>query len=209
MSLQLSTLRTELRARLGLAGAADTFGPSQTMLNSILARAQNWLYWQYDWEQLRRTWTFATVANTQGYVFPVNGANETCEARKINDVWVGGAILREGVPPGLRSNVAVATPTRYWRADQLYLWQIPDIIYTVDVDGYKQLGSFAADTDTVTLDDEPVMELSIALGKQHYGQADGAAYLGLVNALIAKLNARDDVAGTVAPIESPTQAGAP
>jgi hypothetical protein len=201
VSAQLSTLRTELRARLGLAAAADTYGPSLTILNSFLARAQNWLYWQYGWEQLRRTWTFATVLGTQGYVWPTNGASEVCEPRKIVDVWLNNAgvalELREGVTAQLRADTSQKTPTRYWRADQIYLWNIPDAAYTVDIDGYMKLGAFAADTDTVTLDDEPVMELAIAMGKAHYRQTDSQGYLVMLSALIDKLNARDDVTGNV------------
>ncbi|MGH3632695.1 MAG: hypothetical protein ACRDTS_01060 [Mycobacterium sp.] len=202
MSAQLSTLRTELRARLGLAAAADAYGPSQAILNSILARAQNWLYWQYDWEQLRRTWTFATVIGTQAYAWPSNGASEVCEPRKIIEAWLNNAganaELREGVPLGLRGDISQATPTRYWRADQMYLWHVPDsAAYTVDVDGYKALAAFAADTDTVTLDDEAVMELALAIGKAHYRQTDAAGYLTLLATLISKLNSRDDVTGAV------------
>src|SRR5579859_5998484 len=154
MAVQLSTLRSELRARLGLAATADTFGPTSSILNSILARAQNWLYWNYGWENLRRTWTFATVIGQVGYVWPTNGASEVCEPRKNVDLWLinngAPAELREGVPIGLRGTTANATPTRYWRNNQLNLWPAPDsAAYTVDIEGYKQLGAFAADTDTV------------------------------------------------------------
>ncbi|HVC17703.1 MAG TPA: hypothetical protein VNE18_10420 [Rhodanobacter sp.] len=201
MNAQLSTLRSELRARLGLAAAADTYGPSTTILNSFLARAQNWLYWQYGWEQLRRTWTFATVIGTQGYAWPTNGANEVCEPRKIVDVWLNnaGAVteLREGVTAALNGDTSQAIPTRYWRADQIYLWHIPDAVYTVDLVSYMKLGAFAADADPVTLDDEPVMELAIAIGKAHYRQTDSVGYLTMLSALINKLNARDDVTGNV------------
>ena len=214
MALQLSALRVELRARLGLAAAADTFGPSTTILNSFLARAQNWLYWSYGWENLRRTWTFATIIGQAAYAWPVNGASEVCEPRRNLDVWLNNAgvvtELREGVPLGLRGTTANAPPTRYWRNDQANLWPAPDsAAYSVDIEGYMALGPFAADTDTVTLDDEPVMELGIALGKFHYGQADAATYLGLLNTLIQSLNERDDLTGEVAPVIAPQQKGAP
>lgn len=214
MAVQLSTLRTELRARLGLAAAADTFGPSQAILNSILQRAQNWLYWAYGWENLRRTWTFATIIGQVAYAWPTNGASEVCEPRRNLDLWINNAgaptELREGVPLGLRGTTANGLPTRYWRTNQINLWPAPDsAAYTVDIEGYKALGAFAADGDTVTLDDEPVMELAIALGKLHYGQADAQSYLGLVNALIGRLNERDDLTGQAKPLTDPDQEGAP
>ena len=112
MAAQLQTLRGELRARLGLAAAAATFGPSTTILNSFLARAQNWLYWAYGWENLRRTWTFASIIGQVAYVWPTNGASEVCEPRRNLDIWLNNAgvvsELREGVPLGLRGTTANA-----------------------------------------------------------------------------------------------------
>ena len=212
----LSTLRTELRARLGLSAVADTSGPSQAILNSMLARAQNWLYWAYGWENLRRTWPITPlVIGTAAYPYPT-ASGETPEPRKIVDVSINdgtGSVtsLRQGVSPSMKNGTtANALPTRYWRTNQLNLWAAPDkTTYTVYIDGYKMLGAFAADSDTSTLDDEPILDLGIALGKFHYGQADSQAYLQLLNTLITKLNDSDVVTGYVQPIKSPNQEGAP
>ena len=199
-----------------MAAVADTYGPGTSLFNSILARAQNWLYWAYDWENLRRTWTINPLTiGTAAYAYPTSGG-ETPEPRKVVDLSVNDGSgnvtgLRQGVSPSLRSSTtANALPSRYWRTNQLNLWPAPDkITYTIYVDGYKMLAAFAADSDTSTLDDEPIMELAIALGKFHYGQADAQAYLQIVNTLIGKLNDRDGVTGRVQPITSPNQAGAP
>lgn len=212
----LSTLRTELRARLGLAAVADTSGPSIAILNSILIRAQIWLYWAYGWEMLRRVWPInPLVIGTPGYPYPTVN-NETPEPRKIIDVSVNDATgnvtqLREGVPLSMKQGtIANALPTRYWRTNQINFWPAPDkTTYTVYIDGYKALAAFALDTDLNTIDDEPHMELAIALGKFHYGQQDGQAYLQLVNTLIDKLNESDGTTGHVEPLKSPNQEGAP
>lgn len=212
----LSVLRTELRARLGLAAIADTSGPSIAILNSFLARAQNWLYWAYGWENLRRVWTInPLVIGTAGYAYPTT-AGETPEPRKIIDVSVNDATgnvtpLREGLTVSMKQGTtANALPARFWRSNQLNVWPAPDkTTYTLYIDGYKMLAAFAADGDLSTLDDEPLMELAIALGKFHYGQQDAQMYLQTVNTLIGKLNDSSVTTGHVEPIKSPNQEGAP
>lgn len=213
----LSALRTELRARLGLSAVADTSGPSQAILNSILARAQDWLYWSYGWENLRRVWPITPlVIGTSGYAFPTNGSNEIPEPRKIVDVSVNDGTgkvtsLRQGVSPSMKNGTTSnGLPTRYWRSNQLNTYPAPDkTTYTLYLDGYKQLAAFAADADLSTIDDEPLIDLAIALGKFHYGQADAQAYLQILNALISQLNASDVTTGYVQPVKEPNQAGAP
>jgi len=213
----LSVLRTELRARLGLSAVADTSGPSQAILNSILARAQTWLYWAYNWEYLRRTWTITPlVIGTAAYAYPANGAGESPEPRKILDVSRDDSTgnvdtLRQGVSPSMKNSVtANGLPTRYWRTNLLNLWPAPDkTTYKVYIDGFMALKVFAADADTSTIDDGPLLDLAIALGKFHYGQADAQTYLQLVNTLIGKLNDSDETSGYVEPLKEPNQAGAP
>lgn len=174
-------------------------------LDAFIQRAQNWCYWSYDWENLRRVWQIATTAGISAYAWPTNSNGESIEPRKLVEVWLNnsGTVseLREGVPYGLRGSVPNAPPTRYWRSNQLNLWPSPDAsTYTINLNGYMQLLSLVGDTDVLTLDAEPVIELAIAIAKYDLGKVDAQEYLALVNQLIAKLNQRNDLIGSVEPI---------
>lgn len=181
-------------------------------LNSILQRSQGWLYWNYGWEALRSSYTISPlIVGTAAYNAPAN-----MEPRKIiSATLVAGATvtdLREGIPPQLRySGAANARPTRYQRQgapgqQQIVLWPPPDLTtYVPTFDAYQSLDAFAADTDTSTLDDDAIMELSIALAKMHYGMADGAASVQLVNALLTRLNGSDETTGRIDPFTSSAQ----
>lgn len=203
----LATLRTELRARLGLSGTADSYGPSQATLNSILARSQEWLYWAYTWEHLRQTYSLSSQIGVSSYQYP---GSPPLERRKGIDVTVvtstgASTLLREGIPPQLKhASTPNQMPVRWWDAGGNFnVWPAPDAVYTFTFDGYQQLGPFAADTDTSTIDDTAIMELSIALGKLHYGQVDGQTFLALLNALVAKLDARNGTSIQIQPRGAP------
>lgn len=202
---QLQVLRSELRARLGLSAVATTSGPNIALLNSLLARAQSWLYWNYSWDNIRRAWPVPLTVGLGVYSYPTNGAAETVEQRRVVDIYlldVAGNFLsdmREGIPPGLRGTTVNGPPTRYsQRGVGLTVWPAPDLgTYQLLIEGYKQLAPWAADTDLDTMDDDPILELAIAMGKFHYGQADAQVYIQLVNVLIGKLNDSNEYTGRI------------
>ncbi len=207
---QLSALRTELLARLGMGSVASPPAGTISNLNSILARCQGWLYWNYGWEALRNLWTVTpTIVNQSAYSFPAS-PTPTLEARKIINVtlWQAGVYvcdLREGIAPSMTGTSG--QPTNYSRAaGKLNLGPAPNATsFSINIDAYAGLGPLLADTDTSTLDDDPILELAIALGKMHYGQMDGAASVQLVNALISRLNNSDETTGRLDLFNAPQQ----
>ncbi|HET9679407.1 MAG TPA: hypothetical protein VFP95_02465 [Gammaproteobacteria bacterium] len=205
MAKTLQNLRDQLRDRLGFAEMASSSGPTQLVLDSFLQGAQSQLYWQYEWEHLRRIWDIPTVIATNQYAYPANADSESPEPRRILSVhavddagrWVR---LREGIDPALYSNTATAIPQRFARiGDKLEVWPVPDAVYTIKVEGFKALDAFSAASDTVTIDAELVFLLALANAKAHYGQADHQLYFNQVGTMLGQLRAANHGTGRYIP----------
>lgn len=189
MSETLSALRTELRAHLGFAAVASGSGPQDTLLDSFLTRAQEWLYWQYTWEHLRRAWTLSLTVGTGAYAWPANAASETIEPRRLLSASLSdGTLLREDVTPVNRTDTSQGKPGYYFRTDQFNVYPVPDQAYTAVLDGYRALSAFSADSDTTTVDPQMVLLLAIINAKTHYKQ-DAKVYEQQLTGLLQALGA--------------------
>lgn len=195
MTDTLGNLRAELRRVLGFGAVADSSGPTQALLNGFLQRAQQLLYWEYDWDELERYFSFQTVAGTQDYNHPDDGAGRGYDPRKIKSVHVVDSAsvwrpLSEGVPGHLYTQTTRNIPYRYERlGGQMRLWPVPDQVYTVQILAPYALASFSADTDTTTIDSELVFLLAAANAKRHYRQDDAQAYQDQLGIMLSRLRA--------------------
>lgn len=183
----LGALRDIVQARLGFGAMGAATGLNITLIDSWLYSAQYYLYWQYEFPELRQIYDWTTAAGQTLYDFP-----DVMEPRMIldmrvsyNGVWVP---MKEGID--YEHDTVVDTrfyPRRFDRFAQLELWPQPDGIYTVRCDHYKRLGAFAVDVDKATVDDELILMLATSMGKAHYRQPDADFYQKTLNDTLRKL----------------------
>lgn len=195
----LSNLRDELLDRLNFASQAGADVATVRLANSFLRNAQTFLYWQYDFADLRYTWTLPLAAGTSSYAYPANkaaGDGIALESRRIISVSIQDGTrrsmaLREGIAPSMYNDTAQGEPTHYERRAQLEFFRVPDKAYTAHIDGYRKLAKFTEDGDVCTVDDELVFMLGLANGKAHYRQPDAQIYAQELQSLLARLKGYD------------------
>lgn len=203
----LQALRDELADRLGYASMAITDVPTMRMLTSLLKRAQEQLYWQYQWDELVRIWkassTTGSLDAASRFTLPlpplavaVDGYTWEIEPRRIIDVWceyVGDHLpLREGIAPDVLQYTTRGYPTRYqFQANRIELHPQPNTGEPVDlfIQGYAKLRRFEQASDELTLDESLVFSLALALGKAQLGQPDANIYAQESQAMLSRLRA--------------------
>lgn len=172
----LGELRAELLGRLGYAAQGARAGALVTTVDSYLKRAQSYLYWKYEFPELRLTYDWSTAKGQTLYDWPDNmEPRQLIELRVLySDIWHP---MREGIEYDHDSVVDTQYyPRRYDRRAQLEIWPQPDGIYTMRGEYYQRLGRFTQDNDRVTLDEDLVFTLALARAKRHYKHPDAADY---------------------------------
>lgn len=191
----LKELREELTDLLGMSALQATAGSALHTLNGIIRRAQQQIYWEYDWDDLEEYFSFATVASTQDYAHPANGAGLSYEPRKIKSVHVVDTAgvwrpLHEGISPDHYTDSTENIPCRFARLNvQLRLWPTPDAVYTIQILAPVALSPLTADSDTTTLDSELVFLLAAAKAKRRYRQPDAQEYQNEFGLLLSRMRA--------------------
>lgn len=201
----LSDLRTELRNRLGFGAVSANSAPMTAMLNSFLQAAQEDIYWNYSWDDLKAYWDLITVAGTKLYAYPTTTeeglAGLVMEPRRMEGIWLiynsAWMPLAEGIPPAYYTFPTQTYPTRFQRRQGgaasptpfIELWPTPNAVYTVPVYGYMALQSFVNDADTATMDDRLIFLHALGHAKAHYKQSDASAYMGEWKARSSRLKA--------------------
>lgn len=198
-------LREELLDRLNFGSQATTDVATVRLANSFLRNAQSQLYWNYDFSELRMTWSITISKWVNRYEWPtveddseIPGVGNTVEPRRLISVSIQDdtrryGALREGITPGMYDSLFTntGTPTHYARTKKIEFWRMPDKVYIGKLDGYCKLRPFAADTDETTIDDELVFMLALANGKAHYRQPDAEVYAQEMNSLLRRLKGYD------------------
>ena len=187
----LGTLRAELLTRLGFASQGASAGNIVASANSFLQRAQEQLYWEYDFEELRLTHDYTTGIGQTLYDWQDNmEPRQILQLRVyVTNTWIP---LEEGIE--YQHDTYVGTryyPQRYDRRAQLEIWPEPDKAYTLRCEYYKRLGAFSQDGDRCTVDDSVLFLLALANAKAHYRQADAQTYYDQFAALKRKLRGRN------------------
>ncbi len=180
----LAALRQRLLIRLGFSNQATNPPPGMAAFcNEQLAGAQNYLWRRYPALHTRRFFRWKIVPGQRFYSLMDNDedvlSNFHLDPAKTID-WVGVQDTRnvwypllKGIPPQLYTMITKPwRPARYNIAQAIEIYPAPDQTYFLWVRGNFGLLSFAADTDTTTIDSELVFLHALAISKAHYGQPD-------------------------------------
>ena len=183
----LGDLRTEIMSRLGYGSQGAAAGAMITVINSYLRRGQEYLYWKYEFNDLRKTHDWTLNAGQTLYDWP-----DDMEPRRLIElrVLVSGSWqpMTEGIEYQ-HDTVADSRsyPCRYDRRAQLEIFPQPDTSYTLRGEYYQRLNRFTQDGDRCTIDDTILFNYALAKAKRHYRQADAQDYFDEVADLLRKL----------------------
>jgi len=183
----LGELRAELLSRLGFAAQGAAAGTLITTVDSYLKRGQEYLYWKYDFNELRRIHDYTVNPGQVLYDW-----QDDMEPRRLisvqvlfNGVWEP---LSEGIEWQHDTYVdSRYHPQRYDRRDQLEIWPEPDSDYTLRVEYFQRLARFEQDGDRCTIDDALLFNYALGKAKRHYNQPDAQDYFDEVADLLRRL----------------------
>jgi len=186
----LGELRAELLTRLGFAAQGAAAGNIVPAADSFLRRAQEFLYWHYDFNELDKEYDWTLNSGQTKYDWPddMDPRQATIFRVKENEEWFA---LKEGIEYYHDTYLNAYTyPVRYDRKEQLEIYPVPDKQYTLRCDYYVRLGRFTQDNDRVTIDDYLVLTYALAKAKAHYKHADAKSYVDDVSAMLRKLKGK-------------------
>jgi len=191
----LGEMRTELAARLGF-GAQGAAGVNQSLLSSFLKTAQDELYWQYEFEELRQTTEDEDATKiTTGIGQILYDYPDDCEPRRIIEVAVQNSktwnILHEGIDAS-HDSVAdgQALPRRFDRRAQLEIWPQPNTSYPLRIEYYRRPARFTLNGDRATVDDNLIFLHALVSAKQHYNQKDAPTYAQQLNHVLLRYRSK-------------------
>jgi len=193
----LRELRTELSARLGF-GTRVSSNVNLTLLNKFLQAAQEGMYYQYDFEELRKT----TEDNAEDNIVTVVGQTlydypDDCEPVRIVEVFIyhrgrnaAGWIRLHEVTDMYKwpaEELEEARPLNYQRGQRLEIRPPPNAVYPLRIEYYQKPTRFTQDEDRATVDDVLVFQHALVSAKLHYRQPDVQVESDMLTALLARL----------------------
>ncbi len=199
----MSSLQSRMMVRLGFAAQAANPPPGMAaLLQDFLSSAQTYLYRRYQQLHTKRLFRWKVNPGQRFYSLKDNDEDVLCNftmdpLKKIE--WAGIQDSRnvwypliQGIPPQLYTMIDKPwRPARYDIRQAIELYPMPDQTYWLWMKGHFGLMSFAALTDSTTLDSELVFLWALANAKAHYGQPDANNIASQANAYRKEL-----IAGT-------------
>lgn len=172
------------------------------VLKRYLASAQRSLWLEHEWPGLRATVTFPTVANQRAYAYPSGVSQENLLRIRtkyqdtiypVQHAWGGEPLGPVRLPED---------PARMWWIDATND-TTPIVIYptpatasqTIMVDYQKELGPFANDADTSTLDAEAIVLFAAAELAAARGLPDVPIKIEKAKTYLDRLRSRIDPRG--------------
>ncbi|MDH5572495.1 MAG: hypothetical protein OEY89_12070 [Gammaproteobacteria bacterium] len=185
----LGELRAEIMSRLGYGAQGAASGAMITTINSYLKRGQEYLYWKYNFNELRKIHDWTLNAGQTLYDWPDN-----MEPRQLIQLRVLVSSEWQPMTEGIeyQHDTVVDSrsyPCRYDRRAQLEIFPQPDISYTLRGEHYQRLNRFTQDGDRCTIDDTLLFNYALAKAKRHYKQDDAKDYFDEVADMLKKLKA--------------------
>lgn len=186
----LGEIRSDIQTRLGYGMAGQAGIVNSSLIDSMIRSAQEQLYEQFDWAELKAVYERSTGTDQKFYDYPVD-----CNIERITGFWIiwGGRYyeLKEGIDASNRSDNAGNVPTRYERRDQIELFPVPTSSqYTLRFEYIKTLSPLNTNSDRTSLPSQIVYLHALSNAKAHYRQPDAQTYASQLDALLNKLKAR-------------------
>ncbi len=180
-----------------------SFDAYSKLIGDMVNDAKDLVESAWDWSALRTTLAINTVADTSNYSL-TGSADKVKELNVINDT----------------SNLVMQYQTNNWFDEQYYIntpatgapnyytyggvdtngdqtidvYPKPDAVYALRVDVVKRNAALSADTDTLDVPENPVIQLAIALATRERGETGGtstAEYFQIANKYLGDAIAHD------------------
>jgi hypothetical protein len=187
----LGQIRSEIQTRLGFGMAGNAQIVNSALIDDFIIDAQESLYLQFAWVELKAVHERNTGANQQYYDYPPDCNVE--EIKSISILWNGQYIpLDEGIELHHRGITPGTIPCRYERRDQIELWPIPqNASYKLRFEYERTLKPLVNDSDRVSLPDEIIKLFALSNAKAHYRQPDADRYASQLESALNKLKAKN------------------
>ena len=180
-----------------------SFDAYSKLIGDMVNDAKDLVESAWDWSALRTTLAINTVADTSNYSL-TGSADKVKELNVINDT----------------SNLVMQYQTNNWFDEQYYIntpatgapnyytyggvdtngdqtidvYPKPDAVYALRVDVVKRNAVLSADTDTLDVPENPVIQLAVALATRERGETGGtstAEYFQIANKYLSDAVAHD------------------
>jgi hypothetical protein len=187
----LGDLRSKLLARLGMGAMGASGGANQVAIDSFLENGQAQLYEMTDWKHL--IWyEDKDLGVDQNQLDYPDAAARNKRVFKVETVYSGQwRKMTEGIETAHWNTMDMQSfPSRYERYAQLLIYPKANAVYTIRQWYVGDLGSFSANDDTATLDDNMIFLHALANAKAHYRHPDAGTYQGQLNTLLASIRGR-------------------
>jgi len=186
----LGEIRSDIQIRLGFGMAGQSGIVNSSLIDSMIRSAQEQLYMQFDWIELKAVYERLTGSAQQYYDYPAD-----CNVERITGlyvIWGGRHIpLSEGILATDRDIPSGDVPIKYERRDQLEVWPIPSSNqYTLRFEYIKTLAPLNVNSDRTSLPSEIIYLHALSNAKAHYRQPDAQTYASQLDAMINKLKAK-------------------
>ena len=186
----LVDIRADIQTRLGFGMSGQAGVVNSPLIDSMIKSAQNQLYEQHDWLELKAVHERSTGENQIYYDYPLD-----CNIERISNFSVkfGDRYLplKEGIDVLQRNNTANGEPLRYELRDQIEIWPVPSSAnFTLRFEYIKTLAPLVANTDRVSLPNDLIFLHALSNAKSHYGQKDAQIYASQLDTLLTKVKQR-------------------
>lgn len=186
----LGEIRSAIQTRLGFGMAGNAQIVNSGLIDDFIKSAQEALYLEFDWIELKTTHERQTGSNQAFYDYPPD-----CNVERINSISVywGGVYnpLKEGIELQHRSSNVGTVPCRYERREQLEVWPVPQSTdYKLRFEYIKTLNPLVNNSDRTSLPSEIVNLYALANAKAHYRQPDADQYANQLNVVLSRLKSK-------------------
>jgi hypothetical protein len=187
----LGEIRSQIQSRLGFGMAGNAQIVNSALIDDFIIDAQEALYIQFDWVELKETYERNTGVNQQFYDYPPD-----CNVERIKSIsvyWNGSYVpLIEGIDLEHRGITPGTIPCRYERRDQLEIWPIPQSsTYKLRFEYERTLLPLVDSSDRLSLPDEMVKLYALANAKAHYRQPDADRYAAQLEVMLQRLKSQN------------------
>lgn len=209
LNVTLGQILTDLRAHIGGSANPAQMQSFDSVMRSKLARVQEWLYNEWEWEHLLLYNDETILPGGRYYSF-----NSEFNFERINGVWIYYPTLWRDVSYGITpEQYNYSNPDLGVRSDpvlrwshytqvgddpsigQFEVWPVPASQQKLRFRCIRKLRPFIADTDRADLDDKLIVLFTAAEILKQKKSSDAADMLAMAQRLFVKLKGQNNKIG--------------